>query len=625
MLLIAILAIPLVGAIAVALMPRKDEQGARHMGMVFTLLTFFVSLALIAGFKISDPGMQFEFSVPWVRSLGINFHVGIDGISLWLVLLATLLGPIVMLSTYKAIDTRVKEFVASLLILEMAMIGALVSLDLFVFYVFWEIMLVPMYLMIGVWGHGAKIYAALKFVLYTLVGSLVMLVAIIYVYVSHGAATGFYTFDYMVLTQSVWGEQAQIFLFLAFAIAFAIKVPMFPLHTWLPDAHTQAPTAGSVILAGVLLKMGTYGFIRFAIPLFPYGAAVWAPYISGLAVIGIIYGALVAYAQKDAKKLVAYSSVSHLGFVMLGLMAMNEAGVTGSLYQMLNHGISTGGLFLAIGMLYERRHTHELDQFGGLWRRMPVFAGMFMIIMLSSAGLPGLNGFVGEFLILVGAFTHHQGVAGTDLPIFIWHSRLMAGIAAIGVVLGAVYLLHLYQKLMFGPITQPKNADLDDASWREILTFAPLIVLIFAMGIYPKPFLERMEPAVKLFLKEYKVKYKASEGYTGQQPKQLASLSRSKYALPALSAPRAGIVAKTTMAGGKAVSPKVPKIVRPKIVPPKVVRPKIVRPKVRPRGGAAPAPRTPRKRISPEDMRRIRRQMQQRGRPPGRGGRGGAG
>ena len=571
MLLLGILLLPLVGAIAVALMPRSDERGARHMGMVFSSLTFLESLGLVAGFNIRTAGMQFELNVPWVRSLGINFHIGLDGISLWLVMLATVLTPIVMLSTYRAINERVKEFVASLLILEMMMIGALISLDLFVFYVFWEIMLVPMYLMIGSWGHGNKIYAALKFVLYTLVGSLLMLIAIIYMYVTHGQATGDYTVDYMVLTQSVWGEQQQLYLFAAFALAFAIKVPLFPLHTWLPDAHTQAPTAGSVILAGVLLKMGTYGFLRFAIPLFPWGAAAWAPYISVLAVIGIIYGALVAYAQKDAKKLVAYSSVSHLGFVMLGLMAMNAAGVQGAIYQMLNHGISTGGLFLAIGLLYERRHTHELDQFGGLWRRMPVFAGLFMIVMLSSVGLPGLNGFVGEFLILVGAFTHHQSQVAQDMPLFIFHSRLMTGFAAFGVVLGAVYLLHLYQKLMFGPITQPKNADLKDVDWREIATFVPLIVLIFAMGIYPKPFLSRMESSVQLFLREYKVKYTASEGYQASAPKRLASLAyKNRYPLAAVAAPRVtGARAVRPATGSKVrsktrrVSPRRARMVRP--------------------------------------------------------------
>ena len=548
MLLIAVLALPLVGALAVALLPRKDELAARHMGMFFSLANFLLSLGLLAEFDLHEGGFQrsLEINIPWVKSLGINFHLGIDGISLWLVMLSTVLTPIVMLSTYKAIDHKVKEFVASLLVLEMAMIGALLALDLFVFYVFWEIMLVPMYLMIGIWGHGEKIHAALKFVLYTLIGSLLMLVAIVYIYISHGQATGNYTFDYVVLMQSVWGEQSQLWLFAAFALAFAIKVPMFPLHTWLPDAHTQAPTAGSVILAGVLLKMGTYGFLRFAIPMFPWAAAAYAPYISALAIIGIIYGAFVAYAQSDAKKLVAYSSVSHLGFVMLGLMAMNQAGVTGSLYQMLNHGISTGGLFLAIGMLYDRRHTHSLDQFGGLWRRMPVFAALFMIVMLSSAGLPGLNGFVGEFLILVGSFTHHQDMINADLPLFIYHSRLLTAVAAIGVVLGAVYLLHLYQKLMFGPITQPKNANLADASAREIATFMPLIALIFVMGVYPKPFLSRMEPAVQLFLREYKVKFNASVDFRELKPKRLGALVyRNRYRIEEVSARKVGPVGLT--------------------------------------------------------------------------------
>jgi NADH-quinone oxidoreductase subunit M len=581
MLLIAILALPLVGAIAVSLMPRQDERAARNMGMVFAAITFLVSLGLLSAFNSKVGQMQLEVNIPWVKSLGIMFHLGIDGISLWLVLLSTFLTPIVMLSTYRAITERIKEMTASLLILEMAMIGALVSLDLIVFYVFWEIMLVPMYLMIGVWGHGNKIYAALKFVLYTLIGSLLMLVAIIYIYLTHGQATGNYTFDLMVLTQAVWSQQDQMYLFFAFALAFAIKVPMFPLHTWLPDAHTQAPTAGSVILAGVLLKMGTYGFIRFAIPMFPWAAAAYGPYISILAVIGIIYGALVAYAQRDAKKLVAYSSVSHLGFVMLGLMAMNPSGVQGALYQMLNHGISTGGLFLAIGMLYDRRHTHELDQFGGLWKRMPVFAGMFMIVMLSSVGLPGLNGFVGEFLILVGSFTHHQDMlAQAPHYLFIFHSRAVTAVAALGVVLGAVYLLHLYQKLMFGPITHPKNADIEDANAREILTFVPLIIMIFLMGIYPKPFLSRMAPSVDLFLKEYRIKAQACETFVKGPPRRLASLSyRNRYPLKAVSA--------QPIAAEKKVSAEKPKA-RSRVAPARRVPKRAVRPR-RVKGGSVAA------------------------------------
>jgi len=525
MLLTVILALPLIGAIAVALLPRQEKQQIRLMGLFFSLVTFLVSLGLLAGFRATSGAMQFELDVVWVKQFGIHYHVGVDGISLWLVLLTTVLTPIVLLSAYKAIDKRVKEFIICMLMLEVGMLGAFVALDFFLFYVFWELMLVPMYLIIGIWGHERKIYAAIKFVLYTMVGSLLMLVAIIYMYLTHGQATGNYTFDYMVLSQSIWGQQAQLWLFAAFALAFAIKVPMFPLHTWLPDAHVEAPTAGSVILAGVLLKLGTYGLLRFAVPMFPWAAAAFAPYISVLAVIGIIYGALVAWVQKDAKKLVAYSSVSHLGFVVLGLMAMSPTGIQGSIYQMLNHGISTGGLFLAIGVLYDRRHTRLLRHFGGLWQPMPVFGGIFMIIMLSSAGLPGLNGFVGEFLILLGSFTHHQDMVQFEMPIFIWHARLMTALAATGLVLGAIYLLHLFQKLMFGPLTHFKNKSLKDLTPREIWTFIPLVVLCFVMGMYPKPFLTRMEPAVNLYLKEYKIKFEASETHLLTKPKKLPALA----------------------------------------------------------------------------------------------------
>jgi NADH-quinone oxidoreductase subunit M len=550
MLITAILAIPLLGAVVVALLPRDEKEQCRHVGMFFSILTFLVSLGLLASFKTTEGGMQLELAVPWVKSLGIYYHVGVDGISLWLVLLTTFLTPIVILSGYKHINIKVREFVVSMLLMEVGMLGAFCALDLILFYVFWEIMLVPMYLIIGIWGHERKVYAAIKFVIYTLIGSLVMLIAIIYIYISHGQATGNYTFDYMVLYQSVWGQQAQLYLYAAFALAFAIKVPMFPLHTWLPDAHVEAPTAGSVILAGVLLKLGTYGFIRFAIPMFPWAAAAYAPYISVLAVVGIIYGALVAYAQKDAKKLVAYSSVSHLGFVMLGLMAMTTTGIQGGIYQMLGHGLSTGGLFLAIGVLYDRRHTRLLAQFGGLWRQMPVFGGIFMIVMLSSAGLPGLNGFVGEFLILVGTFTHHQGMLDQGLQIagqtvnMMWYPHITTALAATGVVLGAVYLLHLFQKLMFGPLTHHKNKTLADLTPREIWTFVPLLVFIFAMGLYPRPFLQRMQPAVDLLLREYKIKFEKSAVHTGPLPVQIEELSYRGKALRAKATMSASVLSR---------------------------------------------------------------------------------
>ncbi len=524
MLLTIILSLPLIGAIAVALLPSEEPGQCRNMGLFFSLVTFLVSLAILALFEPLVGTMQLVVKIPWVTSMGIDFHLGVDGISLWLVLLTTFLTPIVILSAFKSINTNVKAFIISMLVMEVGMLGAFMALDLFLFYVFWEIMLVPMYLIIGIWGHERKVYAAIKFVIYTMVGSLLMLVAILYMYITHGQATGNYTFDYLIISESVWGQQSQVWLFAAFALAFAIKVPMFPLHTWLPDAHVEAPTAGSVILAGVLLKLGTYGFLRFAIPLFPFAAATFAPYIAALAIIGIVYGALVAYAQTDAKKLVAYSSVSHLGFVMLGLLSMTPSGIQGSIYQMLGHGISTGGLFLAIGVLYDRRHTRQLEQFGGLWKQMPLFGAIFMIVMLSSAGLPGLNGFVGEFLILIGSFTHYQEMVANGMPHFIWHPRIMTAIAATGVVLGAVYLLHLFQKLMFGPIKHQINKTLADLTTREIWTFVPLIIFIFVMGVYPNPFLSRMEPTVDRYLSQYKARYQASQLHEGTTPKKIASL-----------------------------------------------------------------------------------------------------
>jgi NADH-quinone oxidoreductase subunit M len=389
-----------------------------------------------------------------------------------------------------------------LLLMETGMLGAFVATDLFLFYVFFEVMLVPMYLLIGVWGGERRVYAAIKFVLYTMVGSLLMLVAILYLALLHGQQFGSPSFDLVRLYDfSSIPLSTQRWLFAAFALAFAIKVPMFPLHTWLPDAHTEAPTGGSVILAGVLLKIGTYGFLRFAIPLFPLAAHEALPVIAAFAAVGIVYGALVCMVQPDLKRLVAYSSVSHLGFVMLGMAALNTQGVEGSIYQMLNHGLSTGALFLAVGVLYERRHTRMISEFGGLWQQLPRYAAIFMVVMLSSVGLPGLNGFVGEFLILLGAFHVHPAAAvvGTS-----------------GVLIGAVYMLWMYQRVMFGPLENPANRQLRDLSRREVLVFAPIVVMFFVMGLYPKPFLSRMEPSVQAYLTRMSQKM-ASADTTGIQ------------------------------------------------------------------------------------------------------------
>ncbi|WP_428262308.1 NADH-quinone oxidoreductase subunit M [Haliangium sp.] len=492
----AILGLPLCGAILVMLLPREEEGTIRAFGLGFSLATFGLSLVLLSYFDYAFGGFQLVFDLPWVDSLGIHFKTGIDGISLWLVLLTTFSVPIVLLSTYSSIKKRVREFIAMMLVLELGMLGAFVALDLFLFYIFWEVMLIPMYLLIGVWGGHRRLYASIKFVIYTMVGSLLMLAAIFYVYVKHGDVTGVYTTDLVEVQKLILPYEAQVWCFAAFALAFAIKVPLFPLHTWLPDAHVEAPTAGSVILAGVLLKFGIYGFLRYAMPMFPHGAQALAPTLAWLSVAGIIYGALVAFAQEDVKKLVAYSSVSHLGFCMLGILAMNQKGLEGAIYAMLSHGLTTGGLFLAIGVLYERRHTRRMAEYGGLWAQMPVFAGMFLLVTLGSAGLPGLSGFVGEFLSIFGAFTASEA--------FLPMPKLMGALAATGVILGAVYLLYMFQKVMFGPITRDANRTLKDLSGREIAVFVPLVVMIFVMGVYPRPFLQSMEPAVEQLMNTYR-------------------------------------------------------------------------------------------------------------------------
>jgi NADH-quinone oxidoreductase subunit M len=478
--------IPLAGAAALLFINRESRDTLRSVALAFMLADLVVSLFAYAHFDSSTATMQLVELHPWVRDWGISYKLGIDGISLFLVLLTTLLGPICILASWKDVQYRVKEFLIALLILQTGMIGVFVALDLFLFYVFWEIMLIPMYLLIGVWGNPARrLYAAIKFVLYTVVGSLLMLVAILALYFMAGSAGEGYTFDLLKLYQFPVPTYAQFWMFLAFFLAFAIKVPMFPFHTWLPDAHTEAPTVGSVMLAAVLLKMGTYGFIRFAIPLFPNAAlnATW--WICVLAVIGIIYGAWVAMVQVDVKRLVAFSSVSHLGFVMLGMFALTVQGVQGSIIQMINHGLSTGALFLIVGMIYERRHTRLIGEFGGISKVMPIYAVFFMIFTLSSVGLPGLNGFVGEFLILLGTFR-----------VYPW----FAVVAASGVIFAAVYMLWMFQRVMFGKITNPKNLGLTDISGREFVVLAPILVFCVWIGVYPNTFLKPMEPSVKNFI-----------------------------------------------------------------------------------------------------------------------------
>jgi NADH-quinone oxidoreductase subunit M len=496
-----VLFLPLVGAIAIACFPRDQHGLARGTALGVSLLTFLFSLSLLQEFKFADNGtFQLKTEAPWIPQFGVQYKVGVDGISLALLLLTTLLSTIAIFSSFTAIHDRVKEYYACLLALETGMLGVFASLDLILFYVFWEAMLIPMYFLIGIWGGPNRAYATIKFVLYTLVGSLLMLVAIIWVYMTarHGGSAlpgGGAGFDLEYLTGPMspithgggLAPDARLWLFLAFAAAFAIKVPMWPFHTWLPDAHVEAPTAGSVILAGVLLKMGTYGFLRYCIPLFPDVALKFAPYFLILSVIGIIYGALVAYVQPDIKRLVAYSSVSHLGFCVLGLFAFTREAVAGSILQMINHGLSTGGLFLIVGMIYERRHTREISAFGGLWKVIPIFGLFFLITTLSSVGLPGLNGFVGEFLILLGTWGVPDGAKTAQ-----WAAVL----AATGVILGAVYMLWMFQRVMQGPLDRPENQKLKDLSLQEIACLMPLVIMMFWIGVAPNSVLGMFDQAV---------------------------------------------------------------------------------------------------------------------------------
>ena len=477
--LTALVLVPALGAAAVALLSRERTEAARVLGLAVSTATAVLAVVLAFQFDGADPGFQFVSQHAWVESFGISWKLGVDGISLWLVVLTGVLFPIALAATDPHHD--VKAYTAWLLLLQAGCMGVFLALDLFLFFVFFEVVLVPMYFIIGGWGYGNRVYAALKFFLYTLAGSAFMLVGMLATVFLHQRATGELTFDLVRIAeeQSIAAGTAR-WLFLGFTAAFAVKVPLFPVHTWLPDAHTEAPTAGSVILAGVLLKLGTYGFVRFGLFLFPDAAVELAPVLLTLATIGILYGAVVATVQRDLKRLVAYSSVAHLGFIVLGTFAFTRQAMTGSVIQMVNHGVSTGALFLLVGMVYERRHTRQIDELGGLSKPAPVLAAVFLVVVFSSIGLPLLNGFVGEFLILIGSFVTR---------------RWWAVVSTVGVILAAVYLLWAYQRVFHGT-PEGDNATVRDMTWRERGVMAPLVALIVFLGVYPRPVLERIEPAV---------------------------------------------------------------------------------------------------------------------------------
>ena len=499
-LLTLLILLPVFGAVGLIAhqMFWKQEEHLKWVTLAITVVIFLLSLLLLGEGGTKAGGFSFVKNVPWIEAINTNYHVGVDGLSLWLVILTTFIMPIAIISTWHAVEKRPLAFYAFLLLLQSAMIGVFVSLDLLVFYLFFEASLVPMFFLIGIWGGANRIYAAVKFFIFTAVGSLLMLVAIIALYFMHQQATGVGTFDFVTLLGSIesgtlaFSASTGLLLFIAFALAFSIKVPLFPFHTWLPDAHTEAPTAGSVILAAVLLKMGTYGLMRFNFPLFPDAARELAPIFIILAIIGIIYGALVAMVQPDVKRLVAYSSVAHMGFVILGMFSFTEWGMQGALYQMLNHGISTGALFLLVGFIYERRHTREISEFGGIANVMPLYATFFVITAMSSVGLPFLNGFVGEFMIMIGMW--RSSILAVTATVNWNYIATMA--AGTGVIFAAVYLLWMIQRVFFGKVTNEKNRGLTDLTPREIGLMIPLLFLMVFMGVYPRPFLDRSRDAV---------------------------------------------------------------------------------------------------------------------------------
>lgn len=486
--------LPLVGMILMLVLARSEQQ-YRWWTLSTSLVTFAVSLLLVQGFDRTEAGLQMVQQFEWIGGEGftLQYYVGVDGISIWLVLLTTFIMPLAILASFGPIQKRVPLYYSFMLLMEWAMLGVFVAQDLFLFYVFWEVTLVPMYFLIGIWGAEQRIYAAVKFFLYTMAGSLLMLLAILWLGNEAGTFALPEIIDQIESGDLAFSTVTGRWLFLAFGIAFAIKVPMWPLHSWLPDAHVQAPTAGSVILAGVLLKMGTYGFVRFNLPLFPKASETFAPYIAALAVIGIIYGAWVSYGQKDVKKLVAYSSISHLGFVMLGIFALNSSGIEGGILQMVNHGISTGGLFLIVGVLYERRHTKLMAAFGGIWKAMPLYSGITLVIVLSSMGLPGLNGFVGEFTILLGA-------AGSEI-ISWWFTPL----AAIGIILAAVYMLYMFNTVFMGELDKEENQNLPDLNWRELYSLIPILVMVFVIGLQAGYFFGFMDETVRELVQQIEI------------------------------------------------------------------------------------------------------------------------